>query len=271
MTAPLGKLLKGGAFEFQMGLRRGEEKFFCNQPENTALLAERARWLAADPKCHIARESDSDEAIAETLDFVRTVNPGLCADSLLALGREWEPDFLLLRPDAAGVFRLVAGCVCFPSHWILREKMGKPVAEIHAPVPTLNATLGSKIDTFLAGLRADTIWERWNWGLTATNELNDHPQRGLPRLRAETPLDSAWFRSEHQAFRRMPTSSAILFAIRLDLVPLSAIAADRTLAQRLAEALQTMPAEIAAYKGLATARLSLADQLLGERKTFGVE
>ena len=247
-----------------MGLRRGEEAFFRNRPENIALLAERAHWLATDPNRHAACEPDGEVAILELLDYVRTVNPGLAADSLLTLGREWEPDFLLLRRDRDGVFRLVAGCVCFPSHWVLREKMRQPVAAIHAPVPTLNATLGSKIDTFLAGLRADTIWERWNWGLAATSELNDHPQRGLPRLSAETPLDSCWFRSEHQAFRRLSASGAILFAIRLDLVSLTALAADRTLAQRLAEALRTMPAEIAAYKGLAKARLPLAERLLGK-------
>jgi dimethylamine monooxygenase subunit A len=84
---------------------------------------------------------------------------------------------------------------------------------------------------------------------------------------AKTPLDSCWFRSEHQAFRRLSASGSILFAIRLDLVPLTALAADRTLAQRLAEALRTMPAEIAAYKGLTTARLPLAERLLAAQKT----
>jgi hypothetical protein len=262
VTSSLAKLLKGGAFEFQMGLRRGDEEFFRNRPENAALLSERAHWLAIDPERHTAQDPEGAGAITETIDFARAVNPGLAADSLLILGREWEPDFLLLRPDAAGIFRLVAGCVCFPSHWVLREKMGNPVSAIHAPVPTLNATLGAKIDTFLAGLRADTLWERWNWGLAATCELNDHPQRGLARLNAETPLDSCWFRSEHQAFRRLPASGAILFAIRLELVPLTALAEDRALAQRLAEALRTMPEEVAVYKGLATARFSLADRLL---------
>jgi hypothetical protein len=254
--------LKEGAFEFQMGLRRGGEEFFRNSPANAALLAERAHWLATDPDRHAACESDGNAAIIELVDYVRKINPGLAANSLLTLGREWEPDFLLLRPDAAGVFRLVAGCVCFPSHWVLREKMRQPVAAIHAPVPTLNATLGPNIDTFLSGVRADTIWERWNWGLAATSELNDHPQRCLPRLSAETPLDSCWFRSEHQAFCRLSTSDSILFAIRIATVPLATLAADRTLAEHLAEALRTMPAEIAAYKGLQTARLPLAERLL---------
>jgi len=88
VTAPLARLLKEGAFEFQMGLRRGDEEFFRNRPENTALIAERAHWLATDSDRHTACEPDGKAAINELLDYVRTVNPGLDADSLLALGRK---------------------------------------------------------------------------------------------------------------------------------------------------------------------------------------
>ena len=257
MIPPLDRLLKGGAFEFQLGLRRGDDAFFCNRPENRALLDERRRWFADEPERYAA----GDVPLAELLAFARMMNPGLTADSLRTLGESWEPDFLLLRPDEAGEFRLVAGCVCFPSHWALREKIGLPLAAIHAPVPTLNSTLGAKIDSFLANLRADTTWERWNWGLAATPELNDHPGRGLARLTAAATLDACWFRSEHQAFRPLPETRGILFAIRIDLIPLAEIAADRTLASHLADALLSMPPEIAAYKGLATARHTIAAQL----------
>jgi hypothetical protein len=96
VTAPLARLWKEGAFEFQMGLRRGDEEFFRNRPENTALLAERAHWLATDPDRHTASEPNGETALTELLDYVRDVNPDLAADTLLALGRAWEPDFLLL-------------------------------------------------------------------------------------------------------------------------------------------------------------------------------
>ena len=257
MSPPLERLLKGGAFEFQLGLRRGDDDFFRNRAENRGLLEERRRWLASEPERYFA----GDAPPAELLALARTMNPGIAADSLRTLGESWEPDFLLLRQNEAGEFRLVAGCVCFPSHWALSEKIGLPLAAIHAPVPTLNATLGAKIDSFLANLRADTTWERWNWGLAATPELNDHPARGLARLTAATTLDACWFRSEHQAFRLLPETRSILFAIRIDLLPLAEIAAARPLASRLADALFSMPPEIAAYKGLATARAAIVAQL----------
>src|SRR4030095_8360963 len=78
----------------------------------------------------------------------------------LALGRQLEPDWLLLTPDGAGSFRLVAGCVCFPSSWSLEEKMGRPLEEIHGVVPGLNAQVGkpaagvlSRMAPGLSGLR----------------------------------------------------------------------------------------------------------------------
>ena len=261
MNPALDRLLKDGAFEFQMGMRRGDGAFFQNRPENGALLEERRRWFTSDPELYAACEPGGEAALAEATAFARSLNPGLAADSLLSLGANWEPDFLLLRQEDGGEFRLVAGGVCFPSHWALRDKIGHPLAAIHAPVPTLNATLQPKIDAFLANLRADTGWERWNWGLAPSAERNDHPARHLPRLTAATTLEACWFRAEHQAFRLLPETRTILFAIRIDIIPLAELANDPALAIRLAAALRSMPDEIAAYKGVATARFPIATSL----------
>ena len=258
MNPALDRLVKGGAFEFQMGMSRGDDTFFQNQNENSAVIEERRHWLATEPEQYAACEPGGFAALAEAITCARSLNAEISASSLLALGAQWEPDFLLLRPNAAGEFRLVAGCVCFPSHWALREKIGHSLAAIHAPVPTLNATLGAKIDAFLANLRADTVWERWNWGIAPSAERNDHPSRNLPRLTAAARIGACWFRAEHQAFRLLPETRSILFAIRIELIPLTALVANAGLAARLAESLRSMPEPIATYKGLATARHPLA-------------
>jgi hypothetical protein len=267
MMTPLGTLLKEGAFEFQMGLRRGSEEFFRNHPEDREVLAERRRWLAAEPHRYAAQTPGAEPLIEEAIGFARRINPSFAADSLLGLGKEWAPDFLLLRAAVGGEFQLVAGCVCFPSHWAIEDKIGRPLAAIHEPVPTLHAALGAKIDTFLANLRPDAVWERWNWGLAATAELNNHPSRTLPQLDAHTPIEACWFRAEHQVFRLLPETRGILFAIRIHLTPLTVIGADLTLAPRLAKALESMPPGIAAYKGLAAAREALAALLAAGHRT----
>ena len=182
-------------------------------------------------------------------------------ERLTHLSLHWEPDLLLLRRDALGEFRLVAGAVCFPSAWDLREKIGKTVDAIHAGVPTLNATLGTRIRTFLDRLPPGQVFERDNWGLAAHGERNAHPYRSLPRLTPAATLDSTWLRLEHQAFRILPESRGLLFAIHLTVHPLSRVLRTPEDSLRLADQLRSMPDTVAAYKGILPARESLIRQL----------
>ncbi len=164
-----------------------------------------------------------------------------------------------MKPDDEGVFRLYGGCVCFSSHWDLREKLGLPMADIHAPVPGLNETLGRQIDGFLRRIKPGTSWERSNWGLSRTGELNLHPSRQLPRLDAGVTLDEVWFRLEEQSLVALPASGGILFGIRLVIRPLREIKADPDARQGMIRALRTMPEPMARYKGIAPARERLLE------------
>ena len=172
----------------------------------------------------------------------------------LALGGSLEPDVVLLKTEDDGTFRLVAGVVCFPSHWSLHEKVGRPLEMIHGPVPGLNAALGSQISGFLNKLRPGVAWLRSNWGLTRGAERNNHPTRALPRLDASVRLEDVWVRLEHQALVALPQTGGVLFGIRLALHPLAEVKAEPALARGLARALQTMPEPMACYKGLSSAR-----------------
>ena len=183
-------------------------------------------------------------------------------DKCLALGREWEPDFLLLKADADEVVRLVAGCVCFPSSWSLAEKLGHPVEQIHGVVPGLNAGLGARIQNFLARLKPGVAWLRANWGLSRSPELNQHPERGLARLDEKVNLEEVWLRIEHQALVTLPRTKGVLFGIRIAVYPLREARQDPMVQRGLIRALQTMPEEMAQYKNIAVARgrlISLLD------------
>ena len=92
----------------------------------------------------------------------------------------------------------MAGVVCFPSSWALAEKIGHPLDFIHAVVPGLNSSIGSIIDTFLSRLEPGIAYERSNWGIAATPELNLHPSLNRPRLKAPLPPDRTWIRVEDQ-------------------------------------------------------------------------
>jgi hypothetical protein len=127
--------------------------------------------------------------------------------------------------------------------------------------PTLNDTLGARIRSFLDRLPIGQTFERDNWGLAAHGQRNAHPDRALPRLTADATLDNTWLRLEHQAFRALPKSGGLLFAIHLTVHPLSRVLTAPGARERLARQLRSMPDPIATYKGILPARDRLVRQL----------
>jgi dimethylamine monooxygenase subunit A len=254
-------------YRFHMGLQRGTpEDFFQPADKNKSILSERRRWLEKDLNACCALLPAGVPLFEECLELARgwqsitareqqliiaSTSPLDCCRQLAEL---WEPDFLLLKADAEGRFRLLGGGVCFPSAWSLAEKIGQPMEFIHGPVPGLNAQLGRSIDSFLAKLAPGPAWLRRNWGLSSSAELNQHPTRALPRLHDAVTLGEVWLRVEHQALVALPRSEGVLFGIRIAMYRLEEVARVPEFANNLARALRTMPEPVAAYKGLSTAR-----------------
>jgi hypothetical protein len=261
-TAFFHRLFRGDKYRFEFGVRRGDEEWFKPSTES-AVLAERRRWLAQPEVPVIFWQDDAAPVLAEAL----TLFPAAAASSVSDRARlerftaGWEPDFVLLRRTPEDEFRMVGGCVCFPSSWDPAEKLGHTVEAIHGPVPTLNADLGARIRTFLAKLPPGAVFERENWGLAAVAERNMHPLRRMPRLSAATPLSQVWLRVEHQAFRALPQSGGLLFIIHLTVHRLTDVLEDPATKAAFAQMLESMPDSIAGYKGIVPARAALLAQL----------
>ena len=234
-----------------------------------------ARWLAAELERYAALRSEGGPLLAEfaalcagwgitagATDRADDSSAGdLNRETLLALGRALEPDFLLLSPDSTGAFRLRGGALCFPTGWALKEKVGHTLEFIHGVVPGLNAALASPIHQFLAKLKPGTAFLRDNWGLVATDELNLHPARRIPPPAPPVALERLWLRVEHQALVALPRSGGVLFGIRIALHRLDGVARDGAAAAGLRRALATMPAELAAYKRIDRIREAVKDLL----------
>lgn len=219
--------------------------FWGRQDETGKVLAERARWLNEGKENYVACLPAGAEAMAEALEFMA----GAAGDG----GDFLEPDWVVLSGEAGAGYPMVGGAVVFPSSWSLPEKLGKPLAEVHGPVPGLQENLGRSISRFLDRLAVGASWERLNWGLSANGELNHHPRRGLPGLTGEATLETTWLRLERQFLTRLPVSGAILFGIRVTVHRLDELALQPRVASGLAGALSTMTREVAAYKGLTEA------------------
>jgi dimethylamine monooxygenase subunit A len=249
----LGKYFREGPYSFEIRFGRGTfAEFYAPTRDNAAILAQRRELLRLNPERHLARLPEGDEFLSETVELAireKTVDAGATEANL---GARWEPDFLLLKREA-GSARLVFGCVCFPSSWNLAEKTGRPIEEIHEVVPGLNAAIGRQIGTFLERLKPGVSWTRSNWGLSRHPDLNQHPALGLKRLDDRATADEIFFRVEDQSLLALPRSGGILFGIRIKVFSVRSMIGTEAGAG-LARALETMPEEMARYKGLAAAR-----------------
>ncbi len=168
---------------------------------------------------------------------------------------------MMLLPGDDGQERFVAGMICFPSSWAPEEKLGLRVHAIHEPVPTLNEHLGERIGKFLAGIRPGKAWERVNWGLSGSPELNQHPALRIPAMALPVRLNSVWLRREDQVLFRLPETGALIFGINVINISVAEIAADPEGRAGLRQALVTMPEDIAEYKNLTDAREALVELL----------
>ena len=279
-------------YQPSFGLKAGRaEAFFAPTEHRAALLTERRHWLRTDPTHCAALLPGAEPLLAEAIALARqwdslpieselgrarlSQRAGEMFDQsegalgtaapYLALGEAWEPDYILLKPDAVtGRFQLVGGCVCFPSSWRFEEKVGQPLEAIHTPVPHLNEQLASPIHNFLSRLKPGAAWCRANWGLSRSPELNQHPARALPKLTPPLREDEVWLRVEDQALVALPASRGVLFGIRMTVIPLAEVKRHPTAARGLARALRTMPDTMLDYKSLLAAKDELLRLIEGD-------
>lgn len=161
------------------------------------------------------------------------------------LARVVQEDLLLLAPGPEE-YVLIAGALCFPSRWLLSEKMGRPLTEIHRVVPDYAEGLAARVNRLFAAMTPERPLMRINWGPHPTDALH---QPWSKRWNApELALDRGfWLRTERQTLLRLPRSRAVVFGIKTTVTPFS----DLTPEQRAAldALLRERSAEEIAYRG----------------------
>jgi hypothetical protein len=171
-------------------------------------------------------------------------------------GQLTQEDWCVHLPDADGRWRLVAACVCFPTRWVLGDKIGRTVREIHAPVAFYDEQLADPVDAFFDRLRPGPehgVW-RLNWNLTDDPTLFQPVAHGPRERRVDITADDVgdvlWLRVERQTLVKLAGSGAVVFGIRVHQDPLGALSGDREALERLARSLRAMPEPTWDYKGL---------------------
>lgn len=238
---------------------------FAEDPATRAAQQEVADLIAAHMATHFPQIA---------IEAPEPADPPLKAASLTV-----QEDLVLMRKGDDG-WRLAAASLCFPSSWSLAEKFGRPLADIHEPVPgfarnTRNAEL---IERMFDKLQSQTVL-RWNWSLQ-NNPALYHPLSNAERdVRAgdsptrfdgADPAETAFIRVERQTLRKLPRSGDILFTIRIFLDPMKRLIEhpDRLrLAGSFAEQLAALDREQLDYKGLSAER----DRLVAALRMIAAE
>ncbi len=168
------------------------------------------------------------------------------------------PEDLVLLVERGGRLVFGGGSVCFPNRWDLRSKLGLTMAEVHAPVDRLNDQLEAPIDGFFQRLTPERSFWRLGWGVLDTPDWYT-PVDGTATPRpSPCPSPAAMYlRVERETLRRFANTRCVLFTIRTYVTPILRAAPSPEVAMRLAAALDSLPADVRAYKDL----VAVADDL----------
>lgn len=245
-----------------MGLHRlgGADWLELDHPLTAAQVDAKVRLMQTQADELLVIETGSarnaiDEASAElaeevAAEFVRQgrraprLEPGL--HQLDAVARTVRED-LCLHLEREGQPHLVAGSVCFPTRWILAEKVGRPIDLVHGPVPGYADALAEKVRLFMRRIPPGPgVWRR-NWSIVPTGawSLPGHHGEFLPMT--EDPRD-LFYRTERQTLRRLPRTGAVIFTIGVDVAAFPTL--EPSLAHALADEIDRLPDDFAQYKGL---------------------
>jgi hypothetical protein len=252
-------------FRFQMRFRKAALRdFYMPSAESPEILAERRKWLATMPEKTALLLPDGEALLRRVAtEFLNDVPKMNVAgfDLLRMTSAALEPDFLLLKPaNGETDSKIAGGAICFPSSWAFEEKLGQTMEFTHGPVPGLNATLGGQISRFLQKIPPGLSWERTNWGLSRSPELNQHPSRHLPRLDETASAEEVFLRIEWQSLASFPPEG-VLFGIRVYVFPFRDVLEKAAWRSGLKRDLESMPEALLRYKGLWKAKSKLLELL----------
>jgi heme-dependent oxidative N-demethylase alpha subunit-like protein len=174
-------------------------------------------------------------------------------DPLELAGRLVQEDLCVIQ-TVGDAPHFTAGVLCFPSRWRLHEKLGRPLAAVHGPVPFYAERLATPIDRFMAKVKPGHIASRLNWSVL------DDPAMFQPTgkwreqqntaVTPENAGEALHLRVERQTLARLPRTAAVLFGIRVHSYPLASAITQPASAVRLAEAVRALPEATVHYKSL---------------------
>jgi len=225
-------------------------------------------WIAEKERAN----RDHRETVFVVLDGVEPECDEIAGELLAHLQRRWPdrygavmldraehpldaaarlvPEDLVVMVEREGRLVFGGGSVCFPNRWDLRSKLGRAIAEVHAPVARLNEQLEHAVDSFFDRLEPGRSFWRLGWGILDTAD-GYTPLDGTGAPRPDVPtIKDLHVRVERETLRRFPITGAVLFTIRTYITPLAGLLADEGHRTAILRVVDAMPDDVRGYKDL---------------------
>jgi len=255
--------LKMAAGLHRLGTDFGEgRRDACNFQRDVELAAYLAAKRAAPPARHLVAGDDREavEARAAALRFLRdtlareapdalgaAARDGDARDELEAVARAVQEDVAVLSAGEHGDGRMVALDVRFPSGWRPERLADASFAAIHVPVPGF-ADKPEAARSMVRAMVERGPYVRFVWTLSADHRLDHHPD--APKQPPWSETARVLLRVERQVTAPLPEARASVFLIRTYQYDMLALTPSQQ--ATIGAALDVMPSEVRAYKGLPT-------------------
>ena len=254
----------GSPHAISIGVRRLDLANWLDLDSRAELLAEKFPLFQSHHAEVVATIADSEFGAEEVLELVKAElqHHGIADDTQSAsehsslhsidrAGRLVGEDVCLMeqRPELGVGYFLTAASVCFPSRWVLSEKIGTSLSAIHAPVPGFES-IAEATNRFFDAITIDRPAQRVNWTLIDDVALFQPASASRARdrtMNASQIGDTFHLRIERQTLRRLPRTGGVLFTIGTTVSPLNALSSDQR--RDLASTLAQVGEQTQAYKG----------------------
>jgi hypothetical protein len=213
-------------------------RWTVRDPDFDAQMTRRREVMAAQIDVVLASLSEGEEPALELLsmlkahlglDPVPTLLETYCP--LTAIGHMVAEDFCLMRHDpASGEYRLVSAILCFPSRWLLAEKLGRPLTVIHEPVPDYDEVLARRVARVFDAVNPERPLVRVNWLVHAVPELFLPIGLSDKLMQRASVTGPFYLRTERQTLVRLPRTQAVAFGIKTSVTPIDCLQPDEAAA-----------------------------------------
>ncbi|KAG6819909.1 hypothetical protein H0H93_007443 [Arthromyces matolae] len=164
-------------------------------------------------------------------------------------------DFLVMEKNQeTDKYELRAGIACSAIGWTISDKIGKPLKDIHGPVPDYKERMEFSMDRFFSKMACDKPIQRGSWSLEIGELLfmppddENHLQQRLSQS-ANLEVEDIFLRVDWQLLRRLPVSQAIVFNYKALFTPLEGLRNEPYVPKLMARVLREGKEEILKYKG----------------------